>query len=130
MPLSYLRGRVLVIDDEDDVRHSIVRHLERAGFDVLEVRNVIEALELLRSDGDIRVVLLDLMMPGLTGWQFREEQLRDPGIAKVPTIVLTGQNVERRDRQRLRVTDFLVKPVPPDLLIRVVGKYCRPLPRR
>ncbi len=119
-------GRVLVVDDDTDVRETVVTTLEVAGFRVLETDNPHEGLALLRAHPDICLVLLDLMMPTMTGFQFRDEQRRDTRIAAIPTVIVTGSPVGAEERDRLQATDYLSKPVSRADLLAVVATYCEP----
>ena len=75
-------GAVLIVDDDNDVRSALAELLEEEGFSVEGAANGREALALLRG-GTVHpaVILLDLMMPGMDGWDFRHEQMRDPKLA-------------------------------------------------
>jgi CheY-like chemotaxis protein len=128
-PYDYPRrgpGRVLVIDDDDGVRASMRRHLERAGFEVVAAADGPAGLDLLRSDSSIRVVLLDMYMPGMDGWGVRSAQLADPQLAHVPAIILTGAPLPALVHEQLRAADYLLKPVGHEHLISVVSNYCEP----
>src|SRR6266496_3947535 len=76
-------GRVLVIDDDPGIRMIITRQLQLAGFDAVSAESGPEALELLRTNTSIRLVLLDLVMPGLDGWSVRRQMLADTHLAKL-----------------------------------------------
>jgi CheY-like chemotaxis protein len=117
-------GRVLVIDDQDGARTAIIRNLKVAGFSVREASSGPEGLAILRSDPSVCLVLLDLVMSGMDGWQFREQQLRDERTASVPTVVLTASALELIEHERLQAADYLLKPVGREHLISVVANYC------
>jgi CheY-like chemotaxis protein len=119
-------GRVLIIDDEAALRMLISRQLELAGFDVISASNGPEGLELLRADPTIRLMLLDLMMPGMDGWRVRRAHLADPQLARVPTVILTGAPLPSLVHEQLRAADYLLKPVGRDHLVSVVSNYCEP----
>ncbi len=120
-------GRVLVVDDDDDVRSVFKSILMLAGFDVVEAGGGAEGLTLLRSDRSIRLVLLDLTMPEMDGWRFRHEQRSDPRLSRIPTIIVSGEPLAHIVDEELRAADYLSKPVGRDHLIGVVAKYCEPL---
>jgi CheY-like chemotaxis protein len=86
--------RVLVVDDDADIRETLSEVLSIAGYDVTPAANGREALERLRA-APHDLVVLDLMMPVMTGWEFREEQLRDASIAAVPVIVVSAARAPR-----------------------------------
>jgi CheY-like chemotaxis protein len=81
---------VLIVEDETAARTGMEQILRHAGYSPVSAPNGQEALDLLRAGVPARVILLDLMMPVMDGWQFRREQLRDPRLAHIPVIVLSA----------------------------------------
>ncbi len=81
---------ILVVEDDLDLREAICEALEHAGHRAIAAREGQEALHSLRADRSIRVVLLDLMMPVMSGCEFRTAQLSDPTLAGIPVIVMTA----------------------------------------
>ena len=112
---------VMVVDDERDPRESVCEWLSAKGYAVVPARDGADALRQLRaSDGHKPdVILLDLMMPVMNGWQFREQQARDPQLASIPVIVITAN----RDTRGIEADDTLFKPVNPEHLLQVVERY-------
>ena len=88
-PMPNLRRRVVVAEDNEDFRELLATVLDRAGYEVDACRNGQEALELLLAK-PTDLVLLDLNMPVMDGWQFRTAQRADPSIADVPVMVMTS----------------------------------------
>ena len=87
---------ILVVDDDDAIRDSVVEALEDAAFPVRAAHNGREALNILRQgDGRPCLVLLDLMMPVMDGWDFASEQAQDPTLANVPFCVITAVGSSR-----------------------------------
>ncbi len=119
-------GRVLIIDDEPDVRDLFQDILQGAGFDAVSAESGAEGLEILRTDPRIRVVLLDLLMPEMDGWRFRHHQLSQPQYASIPTVIVTGAPLGGAAHDQLQAADYLSKPVTRELLIGTVAKYCDP----
>ncbi|HTP28740.1 MAG TPA: response regulator [Anaeromyxobacteraceae bacterium] len=118
------RGCVLVVDDEPDMLEVTVLLLENCGYRALTARNGAQALEMMRQTRPC-VVLLDLMMPVMDGWRFREEQLREAALADVPVVVITGAGVAAsRTELFAGAVAFLEKPVAMDLLLKVVAEHC------
>src|SRR5678816_1869583 len=76
--------KVLVVEDDEDVREVLRETLEDAGYPVICAKDGREGLELLRAEPRPCLVLLDLMMPVLSGWQFRAQQQQDPRLARSP----------------------------------------------
>jgi CheY-like chemotaxis protein len=102
---------VLVVDDELDIRESITDALTRRGWTVLEAANGAVALDLLHED-TVRpdVILLDIMMPVMDGWQFRSEQMHDPDLQRIPVVVFSAHELVRAAAIGLGVTAFVKKP--------------------
>jgi DNA-binding response OmpR family regulator len=106
--------RVLVIDDEAPIRLLCRVNLEAEGMDVLEAADGPTGLELSRENAP-DVVLLDVMMPGLDGWQVAEQLLQDERTSDIPIIFLTAR-AEFRDRARgldIGGIDYVTKPFNP-----------------
>src|SRR5262249_32479383 len=99
---------VLVIDDVHATRSGLVQLLRLRGFDAREACNGVEGLDVLRREPGVRVVVLDLLMPGTNGYWFREQQLKDPKLASIPVIVFTGAS-EDQIRATLSNVDVLRK---------------------
>ena len=119
-------GRVLIIDDDLDVRETLAEGLRGAGFDVAEASSGAEGLRLLRTDAQVGLVLLDLMMPEMDGWRFRYEQRMDPRLAGIPTIITTGAPLGDVVDGELKANDYLLKPIGLQHLVSVVAHYVRP----
>jgi DNA-binding NtrC family response regulator len=122
-------GRVLVVDDDPGVRELFERALQLAGFDVVVAAGGEEGLQILRDDPDICLVLLDLRMPNVDGLKFREIQRRDPRLAVISTIIMTGSGLSEVAHDQLLATDYLFKPVRLGDLVQVVSRYCHRAPR-
>jgi len=106
--------KVLVIDDEAPIRLLCKVNLEAEGMDVLEAADGTSGLELSRANPP-DVVLLDVMMPGLDGWQVAEQLLQDDRTKEIPIIFLTAR-AEFRDRARgldIGGIDYVTKPFNP-----------------
>jgi len=106
--------RVLVIDDEPPIRLLCRVNLEAEGMEVLEASDGPTGLEMARND-EPDVILLDVMMPGLDGWQVAEELIEGERTGTIPIIFLTAR-AEARDRARgldLGGIDYVTKPFNP-----------------
>jgi CheY-like chemotaxis protein len=104
---------ILIVDDDNDVRSALSEMLEEEGFAVEGAPNGREALARLRS-GIARpaVILLDLMMPGMDGWDFRTEQMRDPALAAVPVVIVSASGFSRESiRTQFRPAAYIAKPI-------------------
>jgi len=82
--------RVLVVDDDSAVREALAHLLASEGFELDQAENGYEALQLLREQPHPDVILLDLTMPVMSGWEFRQVQLADPELSKIPVIVMSA----------------------------------------
>ena len=86
---------VLLVDDDSGVRKTLARFLGRDGISVVEADNGQVALTYLQGGGAASVIVLDLRMPVMDGFKFREQQRREPAIADIPVIVLSGADTDR-----------------------------------
>lgn len=113
---------VLVVDDERDIREAMTEALAHAGFQVIAARDGEEALRKLRAFHP-SVVLLDLTMPRMNGWQFREAQRADPDpeVAGVPVIVVTALGRPTG----VDAEETIQKPFGVDELLRAVRRCAR-----
>ena len=124
MNQAVTRNRILVVDDDPVVRRMWQRSLELANFDVTVACNGAEGLKRLREDPTVGVVLLDLMMPVMDGWEFLRQQRAAPELAGIPTVVVSGSSLS--PEEALMAVPLLRKPVARDHLISVVASYCTP----
>jgi CheY-like chemotaxis protein len=81
---------VLIVDDDHALREAVAEALGDEGFTVSCSAHGLEALNTLRAGLRPDVILLDLMMPVMDGWAFRQEQSRDPALASIPVVVVTA----------------------------------------
>jgi len=114
---------VLVVDDEIDLQEAICEVLETEGYATSRASNGLEALDCLRKVPTC-VVLLDLTMPVMDGWEFRREQLGDEELAKVPVVLVTAAGNAREKAEKISAHAFLQKPFRPDDLLRIVAELC------
>lgn len=115
--------RVLVVDDDFDIRTMLGMTLELEGYAVELAAHGRDALERLRADPHAQLILLDLRMPVMNGWQFREAQRANPAIADIPVVVLSGDGDVEAETRAVGASSFLKKPVDLDELIRRVSAY-------
>ena len=111
--------RILVVDDEPHIGTIIRTRLEQDGLPVRLAENGPEALRLLEADPSIALVILDLMLPGLSGADVLRHLRADPRWATLPCIVLTaaGQEAQLRDVEALGASDVMTKPFSPRRLL-------------
>ncbi len=117
--------RVLVVEDDAEIRETMIEVLEEAGYRAIGASDGVEALAQLRDPADSWcVVLLDLMMPNMDGWSFRAEQLRDPALSPIPVVIVSATSDVDEAAVKLQVAAHLTKPVPLAKLVDVVDQFC------
>ena len=114
------RLKLLVVDDEPDIRLELQDFVEELGFECLLAANGQEALAVFKGSADIHIVLSDLMMPGLTGLELLERIVRDDDTKnRIRRFVFMTGNGDTRaviDAMRLGASEFMLKPMDLDLL--------------
>jgi CheY-like chemotaxis protein len=118
---------ILIVEDDADVRGALTVLLEGEGYRVVEAAHGQEALRHLRANAaGFCMILLDLWMPVMNGWEFRAEQLKDPALAEVPVIVVTADHAAAKRATGLAAVGYITKPIEMDCLLEHVEHYCRP----
>ena len=117
---------MLIVDDDPSVRETFRRVLQSEGFDVAVVTGGEEALQVLREDRTVGLMLLDLEMPVMDGAAVRRAQLADSAISLVPTVIVSGSRSTRSDVGDLTADGYLDKPVSRQDLLALVRQYCTP----
>jgi CheY-like chemotaxis protein len=126
MPDRNTSGYVLIVDDDEDIGETISLVLGTRGYKSSVARDGAEALQLMHDEPLPQVVLLDMMMPGMNGEDFRAAQLKDPRIADVPVVIMTGDGRAEEKAARLGVSRFLRKPIAINDLIDVIAAVRKP----
>jgi len=117
--------RILVVEDNFVTREALLMVLSEQGYEVEGAADGHEALACLEQREQPGLILLDLAMPRMNGWQFLEQRQRNPGLAGIPVIVLSAEDRAVGSGVRcLGADDFLSKPVDPEVLLQVVERYC------
>jgi CheY-like chemotaxis protein len=117
---------VLVIDDDPDIRWTVAELLEDWGYAVTTAVHGKDALEQLRAGVRPCLILLDLTMPIMNGYEFRQAQRADPEFATIPTIVLSAAgNLAERARE-LEVDNVLRKPIALEQLSSLAERFAAP----
>ena len=120
-------SRVMIVEDDQDIRDSLVEVIQDNSYDVLPASNGPDALEQLRnSDGKPCVILLDIMMPIMDGRQFRSVQREDPRLRDIPVIVLTAHALADDSFADLEPVAYMKKPVKLTELLGEIARHCRP----
>lgn len=105
-------AHILVVEDDRDIRESVTEVLEDEGYVVTAAADGREALDRLQSASPPpALILLDLMMPVMSGYQFREEQLKLPAYAGIPVLIVTADVNARAKVESLKAAGFMQKPV-------------------
>ncbi|HVJ89679.1 MAG TPA: response regulator [Labilithrix sp.] len=102
---------VLIVEDDADIREILAEMLTASGYRVTSVSNGLEALQALARDTP-SVVVLDLMMPVMDGWELRQRMLADPALRDIPVIIMSGSANLAQSTMHLRPARVLRKPVP------------------
>jgi CheY-like chemotaxis protein len=121
-----MRCHVLIVEDDEDLREMMAQILTLEGFETATAINGRDALEYLRRSDAPQLILLDLMMPVMDGWEFQRERSRDPILADVPVVVLSALDETRAAGAASH--EFLKKPLDFDRLLQLVRGYCGPAP--
>ena len=108
---------ILVIDDDADIRDSLAEILADEGYEVRCFDNGLDAWEHLQHDGHASLIILDLMMPGMNGWTFREAQKHDRRLASIPLIAISAIADLEEPWPASSHETLLCKPVNLDLLL-------------
>ena len=116
--------KILVVDDESRMRKLVKDFLTREGYTVIEAGDGMEAMDIFYEEKDIALVILDVMMPKMDGWQVCRE-IRES--SKVPIIMLTARSEERDELQgfELGVDEYISKPFSPKILVARVNAILR-----
>ncbi len=115
--------KVLVVEDDDDLREVVTQTLRRKSFEVVSARDGQDALEKLERDPSFSLILLDLMMPRMSGWEFRRRQLADLRLREIPVVVMTATT--SLDEAAIQADDILRKPISFASLIATIERYAR-----
>lgn len=117
--------RVLVVEDDLEIRESLIEALEDEGYEAVGAGNGLEALDRLHGPGPQPcLILLDLMMPHMDGRTFRQEQLRRPELASIPVVVISAFRDVTHIAQELKAAALLKKPFQLHELVSVARKHC------
>ena len=118
------RLKILVVDDESRMRKLVKDFLTKSNYEVIEAEDGAQAIDLFFEQNDIALIILDVMMPNMDGWQVCKE-IRE--YSKVPIIMLTAKSDERDELQgfELGVDEYISKPFSPKILVARVEAILR-----
>src|SRR5262245_11415139 len=97
---------VLVVEDDNDIRDALTLILRDQGYQVDSASNGQEALDQLRRGSPANLIVLDLMMPVMDGWQFRHEQQRDPTLAGIPVVIVSADGSVQHKAASIGAIDY------------------------
>ncbi len=120
---SQLSKSILLIEDDSETRDALACFLTAKGCTVATAANGMEALEYLRQFPPPDLILLDLLMPVMDGYAFREEQQRDARLARIPVVVLSAASADAQRGDLLGDVGYLCKPVDSDLLLDAIERF-------
>jgi CheY-like chemotaxis protein len=117
---------VLIVEDDTDIRLALEDLLRDEGYETEVASDGAEALDMLGAATGIRpkLILLDLMMPKINGWQLAEAIRDDPRLRDIPILVMSAGESTCRSHPTLRAFPFLSKPIDPEKLRKHVARCC------
>ena len=117
-----MSDHILIVEDDTDVREALCDALTLEGYEVVWAENGEEALRYLYTGARPCLILLDLMMPVMDGWTFRQTMLTDPILAAIPVVVMTAAGPQRAATISAQI--ILHKPLQMDTVVGVVQEHC------
>lgn len=116
---------IWIVEDDKDIRDVTVELLEMEGYQVRAFGNGQEAIDGFRAGTPLPcVILLDLMMPIMDGWEFRRQQLAEPRLKDIPVVVATANGSSAYKAQPMANVDLVRKPIDVDELLAKLAKHC------
>lgn len=116
---------ILIVEDDADLRDSLAALLTAEGYPVATAANGQEALQRLRTAPLPGLILLDLMLPAMSGWQLRRRLREDPALAQIPVVVLSGVSLTIDEGLTLDASGYFGKPYDVQALLETVAFHCR-----
>jgi CheY-like chemotaxis protein len=117
------RRTVLVVDDDPDLLEVVTVVLGLHEVPTITAGDGVDALAAMRSSDELGLVLLDLMMPRMSGVEVLAEMKRDPALATTPVVVISGNYQTEDAVLAMGANEYLVKPLDVDVLLRVVSRF-------
>ena len=121
--MTLMEEYILIVEDDPDSQDALAMVLEGEGHPVICASNGREALDQLNREPQACLILLDLMMPVMDGWEFRRHQKDDPQLARIPTIVVSAVS-DSDNRPNGDVVGYFTKPFDAEVLIETIERYC------
>jgi CheY-like chemotaxis protein len=117
---------ILIVEDDSALREALAQVLSDEGYELFSARDGLEAVNCLKKGNRPDVILLDLSMPVVNGWEFRMFQKRDPELAAIPVILITAGGYTREEVAWLEPAALIPKPVDLTVLLSVVQRFSPP----
>ena len=115
---------ILIVEDDSALREALAQVLSDEGYELFSARDGLEAVNCLKKGNRPDVILLDLSMPVVNGWEFRMFQKRDPELARIPVVLITAGGYSREEVAWLEPSALIPKPVDLDVLLAVIRRFC------
>lgn len=112
---------ILIIDDDEAIRLTLQLVLEKENYTVFTAENGQEGLEMLSEIPRPCLILLDLMMPIMDGWEFLNVKQNDSSFSKIPVVIISAFSDQAK---KMKVDGFLKKPIDLKELLQIIGKFC------
>jgi CheY-like chemotaxis protein len=123
--MNAMHHPILVVEDDEDIRESLLDLLQDHGYDAIGARDGRDALNTLSHASPLPcLIVLDLMMPVMDGKAFREEQLKDPALSKIPVLVISAYHDAELRCKSLATNMSMRKPLDLDRFLHLVQEYC------
>ncbi len=117
------KSRILIIEDDADIREAFTDLLTSDGYEVVTANNGQEGIDHLRKDAGFSLIFLDLMMPVKDGFQFRKEQLEDKTISHIPVVIMSADGHIEEKQATTGAKEYLRKPIDITDILDTAKKY-------
>ncbi|WP_411678626.1 response regulator transcription factor [Clostridium thailandense] len=117
--------RVLIVEDEEDIRDFIVINLKRAGFEVVEAESGEEALAIIQNEKNLDIMLLDIMLPGIDGYKVLKKTRENNSLMGIIMLTAKSQEIDKVTGLTYGADDYIVKPFSPMELIARIDAILR-----
>ena len=119
-----MAAEILIVEDDSALREALAQVLSDEGYELLAARDGLEAVNCLKKGHRPDVILLDLSMPVVNGWEFRMFQKRDPELADIPVVLITAGGYSREEVAWLEPAALIHKPLDLPVLLDVIRRNC------
>jgi CheY-like chemotaxis protein len=114
---------ILLVEDDEDIRTDLTELLEISGYPTMTAANGVDALEKLETSPPPVLIMIDLMMPVMDGWQLREALLDRPALAAIPIVVLSGAAGVHHEARDLGAVGYFTKPFSMRSLLETIAHH-------